>query len=374
LTVTDPDLTTTATVTAITPSGESETFTLTGGANLFTRQLNTGVGPATPNNGTLEASDGETITFTYNDAADSTGQPALRIAQTLVLADNLPGSFALISPINSAALLAPPSLPLVWQAAPNGNAYTLYVFKVSNTARLGTVLQLGLTAADVCIADRCTYAISPAQLGAGSYVWSVIADGQGSNDRDALNNGQRFSLTLEPVQVIRNSGFEAGRADPTLPTHWVSGALSNDFRGCGSLGVASNCALIFRGVSGEAASYRQIVRLPYTFTGGEAFRLSADILKQRAMTQGGVRLVITYANPALGTNGVQEFRLIPTSPTNNAYVSYALDGVLLGAVQRMVIRIEYLYPSRRMRVDNVLLTFNTAPAAPNHTLPLPPPQ
>jgi hypothetical protein len=239
---------------------------------------------------------------------------------------------------------------------------------------LGTVLQLGLTAADVCIADRCTYAISPAQLGTGSYVWSVMADGQGANDRDALNNGQRFSLTLEPVQVIRNSGFEAGRADPTLPTHWVSGALSNDFRSCGSLGVASNCALIFRGVSGEAASYRQIVRLPYAISGGETFRLAADILKQRAMTQGGVRLIVTYANPALGTNGVQEFRLIPTSPTNNAYVRYAFDGILLGPVQRMVVRVEYLYPSRRMRVDNVSLTFNPAPAAPNHTLPLPPPQ
>jgi hypothetical protein len=59
VTVTDTDLTTSATVTATTTGGDSETLTLNGSGGTFSITLNTGVGPATASNGTLETVDGD---------------------------------------------------------------------------------------------------------------------------------------------------------------------------------------------------------------------------------------------------------------------------------------------------------------------------
>nr|MCU0466008.1 ExeM/NucH family extracellular endonuclease [Anaerolineae bacterium] len=376
VTVTDTDLTTSATVTATTTGGDSETLTLNGSGGTFSITLNTGVGPATASNGTLETVDGDVITFTYTDTQDASGSTTNVTAVTSVAYTSTPSSFTLTAPAEGATLLSSDAAAtFTWTQAANSKAYTLYVFKLSDNVRVGVVLQAGIDASDACTGSSCTYTADPSDFDSGKYAWTVIADGVGSADVEASNGGLVFSVNTDEIELVENGGFELARANnPKRPVAWSVANLSLDRRQCNSRGNGSDCALSFRGNPGELSTFSQTLDFSsYAMTGGESISLSADIYTDRANPGRMVILTITYVDPTAGANnnGIDTLIIKPTGAPINTYITYAVDGVLDGEVASASVRVQYRKFAGTVRVDNVsvILSGDTAPRS--TVLPMP---
>lgn len=376
VTVTDADLITSATVTATTTGGDSETLTLNGTAGTFSLTLNTGVGPATASNGTLETVDGDVITFTYTDTQDASGGTTNVTATTTVAAANNPGSFTLTSPANAALITdVTVTTSITWTDATDSKAYTLTLTKLSGDAPLGVVATVGVDASDACASGVCTYTLAANTLSNGGYEWTVIADGVGAADVTASNAPFTFTVDTETVQgteLVTNGGFELGRANnPKRPVDWEAANLTLDRRQCNGRGNGSDCALIFRGNENELSTFTQT--LDFTGFTNESITLSADINTDRPNPGRLVILLITYVDPTAGAagTGVDRFVLRPRGAATDTYITYTVDGVLDGEVASASVRVQYRKLAGTIRVDNVSVLVGGSGAPRSTVLPMP---
>ncbi len=373
VTVVDADLTTSATVVATTISGEEETLTITGTAGTYTVNLDTAVGIATANNGTIEAVDGETITFTYQDANTGSGTATVTDTTTVVAA-NAPGSFTLIAPVADTVILtSDAAATFTWNEATDDNVYTLYVFKLSDNVRVGESLQVSVEADEACVGGVCSYSAAPSDFETGTYAWSVVADGTGSADVEASNNGIVFAVNTGNIELVINGGFEIAGSTNLKAANWNGTKLSGDRRACTAKGNGSNCALTFKGNNPERSLFKQILNFaPYAITGGEIVTLSADIYASKGGPGTVVVLNITYVSPTDGVNGngKDKFVLTPTL-TPNTYTTFSISGVLDGAVLKSDVRVLYRMTAGKLRVDNVSVTLTGDASPRGAALPFP---
>lgn len=356
LTITDADLSAAGqiNITVTSSNGESETLTITGSGGVFSRVINTHIGPATPDNGRIEASDRDTITFSYLDPKDANEQPITLTANTAVIATNTPGTFRLIQPAG-AIVVTPASVSVVWQAAPNHNAYLLNVWQMAAQTPV-LVQQIGIDHRDACSATRCTHTLNLSASGSGEYRWTVIADGIGSADRPASNGPLAFSLNAQGAEWVRNGGFERAGSTAALPAQWRAFELSGDRRACKALGNGSRCALLFVGSQPERARFRQTLNVAgYLISGGEPLTLSADIFATKPNPRNVITLTITYTNPTAGqdNNGKDILRITPVDTQTGVYLRHQINGSLAGPIKSAVLVVRYRLTSGRLRVDNV---------------------
>lgn len=382
ITVVDADLTgTSVAVEAVSSSGDVETLTLTGTAGTYTLNINTGVGPATVGNTVVEAVDGDTITFTYTDVLDNDDSEQDITDTTSVTAVNAPSAFTLIAPVADATLLtSDAAATFTWNEATDDNAYTLYVFKLSDNVRIGLTLQIGIEADDACVSGVCTYIADPSDFDSGKYAWTVVADGVGAADVEASNGGIVFMVNVGDIEMVVNGGFETAGATAGKPANWKGLRLTNDKRACTAKGNGSNCALTFTG-GGVPANplFKQTLNFtPYVIVGGESLTISADVYASKTAPGAVVVLNIVYLDTTAGVNnnGKDKFVINPTGLTVNTYTSLTTNAVLDGDVKKATLIVQYRQPNGKLRVDNVsvLLTGDVAPRTDTRAggvLPLP---
>ena len=375
ITVVDPDLTTSATVVVTTPGGEQETLSIIGSGGTYTVNIDTGVGPAIANNATVEAVDGETITFSYLDQANGAGGQTTVTDTTTVIAINAPSAFTLITPVADTVILtSEAAATFTWNEAADDNSYTLFVFKLSNSARVGVTLQVGVEADEVCISGICSYTANPSDFQTGTYAWSVVADGIGSADVEASNSGIVFAVNNGEIELVINGGFETAGSTVKRPANWIGKRLTNDKRTCTDKGNGSLCALSFTGGIPANPLFKQVLDFtPYALVGGEAISLSADIFSSKPTPGTVVVLTIIYVSPTDGVNGngKDKFILAPVGSTPNVYATYAVSGVVDGAVKKSDVRVQYRQTGGKLRVDNVSVTLTGDVTPRGAALPFP---
>lgn len=357
LIINDADLSATGQimVTITSSNSESETLTITGSGGIFSHIIDTSVGPAVPNNNRVEASDGDTLTFSYLDPKDINEQPITLTAHTNVIAANTPGAFRLTQPAANAIVINPASTTFIWQAASDHNAYLLNIWQTTGETQT-LVYQIGIDYRDACSPTRCTHTLNLSGLESGEYHWMVIADGIGNADRPASNGPLSFKLNTEGAEWVRNGGFERAGSTAAQPAQWRAVNLSGDRRACKALGNGSRCALLFVGSQPERAQFRQTLYVTgYLISGGETITLSADVFATKPNPRNVITLNITYINPTIGlnNNGKDILRITPVNTPTGVYLHHQVSTTLAGPIKSAVLVVRYRLTSGRLRVDNV---------------------
>lgn len=376
ITVVDPDLTgTNVEVEAITDNGDVETLTLVGAAGTYTLNIDTAFGIANIGNDVVETVNGDVITFTYTDDLNDDNEVEDITGLTTVTAINASSIFTLISPVADAVLLtSDAAATFTWNQASDDNAYTLYVFKLSDNVRVGVTLQVGVEANDACASGICTYAADPSDFDSGKYAWTVISDGTSSIE--ASNGGIVFNVNVGDIELVLNGGFEIAGATNGKPADWKGSRLTNDKRACSAKGNGSDCALTFTG-GGVPTNplFKQLLNFsPYAIAGGETLTISADVFSSKTAPGAVVLLNLVYVDPTAGVNGngKDKFVINPTGLTPNTYTSLTTTGVLDGVVKKATLVVQYRQPNGKLRLDNVSVVLNgEVVRATSNVLPLP---
>lgn len=269
---------------------------------------------------------------------------------------NLPlGAFNLTGPADEAYVRSlPASVPITWTRSTNAESYAFTLFKISNNVRIGEIVTLNLTAAQVgCAAPDATTCTLNANfadpaLTTGTYAWTVVASAPAFSPREASNAPFFFSLNLEPIELVRNGGFELqtlGRSQ-AFAQGWnrPDGAASGR-RDCRANLIPANtngtCA--FRGTRAQGAFVQTITAAElrrFGLNASDSLSVSARLQANTEPPAGSlIRITVDY------NGGVpsQNIRIPLTAATYGAEFSDLtgdLTGIQLeGEVRRIRVRI-----------------------------------
>jgi hypothetical protein len=159
--------------------------------------------------------------------------------------------------------------PITWTPAEGAEEYTFVLFQISNNTRIGVIVEmdeLDPTAELGCgtpTDELCTLTADLAGLNltTGQYAWTVIATNE-QGETEASNAPYYFQVNIDPVELVRNGGFEAPVASPNNPTpaQWKRVNPSGERRLCNDTlpaGFSGVCA--YKGTGGPVASMTQQV-------------------------------------------------------------------------------------------------------------------
>lgn len=187
-----------------------------------------------------------------------------------------PGDFQLDGPagasVETGVYIRNTSTPfdISWTAADGAEEYTFVLFQISNNTRIGVIDEIDFTPAQVgcdgpeatlCVIEDADLTSLTNPVTTGQYAWTVLATNE-EGETEASNAPYYFQVNIDPVELVRNGGFEAPVASPTNPTpaQWKRINSNGDRRLCNNTvpdGNSGACA--YKGTGGPVASLTQQV-------------------------------------------------------------------------------------------------------------------
>lgn len=258
-----------------------------------------------------------------------------------------PGAFNLIGPADNPFYRDLADLTaLTWETATNALNYNVQVIKISDNARLGTVLDVDVLPA--ACATTCSLTLTTQQktdLGSGSFVWTVFAE-NGDKTTEASNAGFRFAINTGSIRMISDAGFEGNADGKRLPKGWKKvGPLKGDKVVCNTtttVAHSGSCAYQFKGRPGEFSGLRQVVPFKrYNLEAGDKLTLSAFVdQKTGKKNQVVVLLKVVYKKKSLGSD---KLRIKLPAAAQPGYVELvpSADLTIKGVVKKITVTVQY---------------------------------
>lgn len=196
------------------------------------------------------------------DFAAGAVRDQLTLVQTIDLGDA--GAFTLSAPKNNAYIRdAGSPNPFEWSQAEDAVSYTLTLFQISNNARLGIVDTITNAAAELCAEGVCSLDYDLTGLDTGTYSWTVEASSLGGDGSEASNAAFVFTMNVDPVELVKNGGFEAPVANPDAanPANWKRINPSGERRECRANKLPNNVSGVcaYKATGGPLATLTQNV-------------------------------------------------------------------------------------------------------------------
>jgi hypothetical protein len=160
---------------------------------------------------------------------------------------------------------------ITWTPAATADEYTFVLFQISNNTKIGVIVELDeldpiVLGCDAPEDELCTLTadLDALNLTTGQYAWTVIATNE-QGDTEASNAPYYFQVNIDPVELVRNGGFEAPVGSPSNPTPalWKRVNPSGERRLCNDTlpaGFSGVCA--YKGTGGPVANLTQKVPGP----------------------------------------------------------------------------------------------------------------
>lgn len=213
-------------------------------------------------------------TVTANDAGDATSVTSTSFFFQIDLL--APGNFQLDGPagasVETGVYIRNTSTPfdISWTAAEGAEEYTFVLFQISNNTRIGVIDEIDFTPAEVgcdgpeatlCVIEGADLTTMTNPVTTGQYAWTVLATND-EGETEASNAPYYFQVNIDPVELVRNGGFEAPVASPSNPTpaQWKRVNPSGERRLCNDTlpaGFSGVCA--YKGTGGPVANMTQQV-------------------------------------------------------------------------------------------------------------------
>jgi hypothetical protein len=271
----------------------------------------------------------------------------------------LPGAFRLDGPpgptVNAGAYLRtlPAAVPVTWTPSAGAEDYTFTLFQISGNVRIGEVAELtGLTPEFLgCDAPEDTLCTLTADFGAlalttGQYAWTVVASNE-LGDTEASNAPYYFQINVDPIELVRNGGFEAPAANQNarIPSNWKLVNGNGERRQCANVPAgASGCA--YKGTGGVTAVLSQQVPAKLVnqigLGAGDSLTINALVRSANAVPAASRLQVVLTA----GTGRNQEIQRINVpfdnepGETFDAITPVTADITTEATVNKIVIRIQ----------------------------------
>lgn len=314
------------------------------------------------------------------DTDDSTATSTSFFFQVDLLA---PGDFELDGPagasVATGVYLRDLSAPVdfTWTPALTADEYQFVMFQISNNTRIGEVINIENLdpVTDLACAEVCTLSadLDAEGLTTGQYAWTVLASNE-EGETEASNAPYYFQVNVDPIELVRNGGFEAPAGSPNnpIPAQWKIVNGNGERRDCraNKLPDGYNGACAYLGTGGPVAVMNQKVTAKLLkqlkIGAGDVITVNALVQSTNAVPA-ATKIVVSLSFGGTKTQNINVALANTPGATFTAITTVPTDVQDKGTVKQITVKV---ITKSKVYIDDVSVVLNpVAPAPPLLTLP-----